>query len=261
MFGATGPTAYDVRFRLFGIPVRIQPFFWLIALFFFPLLGAMENMATWFFALAGWVGAWLGGFLIHEFGHALVLRKIYGASPWIVLYGFGGAAIHEPYYRRLPGNGGRMLIAFAGPGAELLCVALLIGVLSLFGFDFTVGLASLGPVPIPMVISNDIIQMMVATAQPIRVLLGWFLFGFLWLGVFWSIVNLFPIQPLDGGHIMRQFCDKIDPRGGVRNSLIISMICALAVAAFCLRERSLFVAMFFGFFAYANYQELTSRRF
>ena len=260
MFGDTGTTAYDIRFRLFGIPVRIHPFFWMIAVLFFPMLGTMPDMRTWLCALIGWVGAWLLGFLVHEFGHALVLRNIFGASPWIVLFGFGGAAIHQPYYRRIPGRGGQMLIAFAGPGAELLAVTFLCGVLTLFGFKFFLAFDQIGPVPIPMLLSEDIGAMMVATTQPIRILFGWFLYGFLWLGVFWSIVNLFPIQPLDGGQIARQFCQKLDPRGGVRTSLILSLVCSAAIALFCLREQSFFAAMFFGFFAFANWQELSRRR-
>ena len=66
-----------------------------------------------------WIAAWFLIFIIHEMGHALVIQRVFGANPWIILYGFGGAAIHQPYYKRIPGNGGRMLISFAGPGAAL----------------------------------------------------------------------------------------------------------------------------------------------
>lgn len=33
MLGNVEPTQYDLRFTIFGIPVRVHPFFWLLAAF------------------------------------------------------------------------------------------------------------------------------------------------------------------------------------------------------------------------------------
>lgn len=260
MFGDVSRTGYDLSFRLLGIPVRIHPLFWVVAILFSPFLSQMEDMKLWFSGLAGWVAAWLATFLVHELGHALVLKKIFGADPWIVLYGFGGAAIHQPYYRRRPGGGGRMLISFAGPGAELAAIGIVLTLFWLSGSPIEFHLDQIGPLPIPLAIPNRVIDMVHST-QPVQYFAGWFLFAFIWMGLFWGILNLLPIQPLDGGHLTREFFRSVNPRSGVRLSLFVSLSFALLMAVFCFMERNFFIALFFGFFAMTNYRELQSRPF
>ena len=55
---SASPTPYDVRFRLFGFPVRISPVFWIIAL----LLGGAGPPDE---ALI-WVAAVLVSILVHD---------------------------------------------------------------------------------------------------------------------------------------------------------------------------------------------------
>lgn len=127
------PSRGDLNFRLWGIPVQVTPFFWLFAIFFSPFIRMeMGNMRARLVALVAWCLAWFLTFLIHEFGHALVLQRIFGARPWVV-FGFGGWTLHDPFYRRLPGPWGRVLISFAGPASEILAALLTVGVLVLAG--------------------------------------------------------------------------------------------------------------------------------
>ena len=92
-------TAYDLHFRLLGIPVRITPFFWVASV----LLG--WNLAQGFsaqsqgelsvgVALIIWTLAVLLSILVHEFGHALAFR-LFGVESDVVLYHFGGLAIPQ----------------------------------------------------------------------------------------------------------------------------------------------------------------------
>ena len=105
LFASAGPTPYDLRFPLFGVPVRITPMFWLVAL----LIGRERDLVP---ALL-WVGAVLVSILVHEMGHA-VTQRWFGGRPEIVLYAFGGFAA-APGVRDTPWR--NVLIALAGPFA------------------------------------------------------------------------------------------------------------------------------------------------
>ncbi len=263
MFNDTGQTNYDVNFTLFKIPIRINPFFWLIALFFSPFLSMqIVNMRIWLIGLIAWMLAWLASFLIHEFGHALIIQRVYGARPWIILYGFGGLACHQPYYTRIPGPLGRILISFAGPAAELLAsIIVVLLVILLCGFQPYFTFDKLGALPIPLVTFNELYEWMTDSQNFLKIFFGWFIFSFLWMGFFWSILNLLPVHPLDGGNIAREFSIRMDPHKGLINSLWISIICSGTLAFFCILEGSIFAAFLFGYFAYNNYQELQGRNY
>jgi len=77
------------------------------------------------------------------------------------------------------------------------------------------------------------------------------------INVFWGIVNLLPIYPLDGGQIAREVLLKMHP-DGIRWSLMISMtVAVLLTAAALIQWNQPFVAVFFGYFAYMNYMALS----
>lgn len=261
MFGNTGKSSWDINFQLCGIPIQISPFFWVIAILFSPFLGMqIENGRIWLIGLSAWILAWFTTFIIHEMGHAFVLKKIFGADPWIILYGFGGMACHQPFYRRIPGAFGRILISFAGPGLEILSAALLILILIGLGHQPVFSFSELGVLKIPIVFFEDIILWMTMPTNLLSYFLGWFFYSFIWMSLFWSALNLLPIYPLDGGNIFREFFSHIDWRHGLSNSLWLSLICAGAMAFFCIRGGSTFGAIMFGLFAFNNFQELQMRR-
>lgn len=105
MLAEPQPTEYDLRFSLFGFPVRVHPIFWVLTLF----LGANGTPQQ---ALV-WVAAVFISILVHELGHALLQEK-YGGHPRIVLYGFGGLAISERLRTSWLQN---VIISLAGPFA------------------------------------------------------------------------------------------------------------------------------------------------
>jgi membrane-associated protease RseP (regulator of RpoE activity) len=82
----------------------------------------------------------------------------------------------------------------------------------------------------------------------------------LWVNVFWGLINLAPVYPLDGGSVMRNIFVQADPVDGVRKSLWLSVIAGAVVAlvGFFL-FRSLFMALLFGLLAFQSYQSLQSR--
>src|SRR5262245_1473668 len=105
MFDATARTRFDLRWRMFGISVCINPFFWLLAV----VLGPFETPQR----LLLWVPAVFVSIMIHELGHALV-AKAFRWYPAILLYGFGGLTFHEAPRHA---HGRRILLYLAGPAA------------------------------------------------------------------------------------------------------------------------------------------------
>jgi membrane-associated protease RseP (regulator of RpoE activity) len=79
----------------------------------------------------------------------------------------------------------------------------------------------------------------------------------LWVNIFWGLINLMPVYPLDGGNVTRYLLLKADPRDGVRKSLWVSVIAGILVALMgLLLLRSVYMAILFGFLAFQSYQSL-----
>jgi len=231
------PTANDITFNLFGFPTRIQPFFWLIAVLITALnAGPIDNMPVWILCvLFGMVGVLLS-ILVHELGHAFSFRYLFNVPCDIVLHGFGGAAVPQQHYQRRYGFHGTVMncfLSFSGPLAGFVLALVLFAVLLMLQFP-------------PM------------SESPFH----FFLWFTMIISIIWGIFNLLPIYPMDGGHIAREAFLFFFPRRGVEYSLIFSMGCAvvLAVVGFVFLKAPL-IALFLGFFAYQNYQELAFRGF
>lgn len=114
--GHTEPAPEDPRvrplfaFRLFRIPVAVQPPF-----LFIVLAGALSTRDLRLAAL--WAAIATAGIVWHELGHALAMRA-FGYPPAIELVGFGGLT-HYPEGAR-PTARQELLVSAAGPGAGLL---------------------------------------------------------------------------------------------------------------------------------------------
>ena len=78
----------------------------------------------------------------------------------------------------------------------------------------------------------------------------------IWVNVFWSIINLLPVLPLDGGNIMRMLVHI--SRGGADERLPrqISVAFAAALAVYALLTGRTFGAIFAAYLAFFNYQYL-----
>jgi hypothetical protein len=82
-------------------------------------------------------------------------------------------------------------------------------------------------------------------------------FDLLYINIFWGLVNLLPIFPLDGGQIARELFEMASGTDGLRLSLWLSVIAAavIGVLAFT-RLGDEFLAFFFGYLAYMSYTTL-----
>jgi membrane-associated protease RseP (regulator of RpoE activity) len=121
MFDVTQPTPLDLRWRMFGIPIRVHPLFWLVAI----LLGPMDPREGIL-----WVVAVFVSILVHELGHALSARA-FGWWPSILLYSFGGLTFYEPRFQTV---GQRIVVLVCGPLAGFLLAGLILGGVYLGGW-------------------------------------------------------------------------------------------------------------------------------
>src|SRR3954469_18471928 len=118
----TSTTPYDLRFRIFDIPVRVHPLFWLIM----AVLGFEKNNLP---AVVIFIGCAFLSILVHEFGHGLMAKRFRG-SPSIVLYGMGGLCYSQGERTQWE----RLAVILAGPGAGfILCALTLLISSALFG--------------------------------------------------------------------------------------------------------------------------------
>ena len=227
-------TQYDLHFHVLGIPVRIHPFFWVGAL----LLGLRANSKP--VDMLFWIGAVFFSILIHELGHALAARY-FGWQPHITLHGFGGLASYQPTYRNPTRE---ILITLAGPVAGFLFAASIIGVIVASGHAVSFDWDFDSVLPIRW----EFFQSRQANLLVLDLL---------FINIFWGLVNLLPVFPLDGGQIAREVLGLVSPRDGLRQSLWLSIVTAAVVAILAFTKLGdQFLAFFFGYLAYLSYQSL-----
>jgi stage IV sporulation protein FB len=233
----------DLNFWLFRVPVRVHPMFWLLTLILG--LGYREPMA-----LLTWVVAAFLSILVHEMGHAAVTR-LFGFYPFVVLHGMGGLTLRGPGVlgTRNPGPAGEIAISAAGSGAQFALAAAVYYLLKTAGYEVAV-VTGFPYVALPVLIDRDVpVGFAVLVNQLFLV------------SVFWGLLNLLPIYPLDGGQISREFLQRVMPREGLRLSLMISAFAATFFAVYAAVEwRSVLTALFFGYLGFASLQALTMFR-
>ncbi len=193
-----------LRFRLFGIPVVVTPSFWFLTLFLqFSELGHPERLAMW-------VGVVFSGVLLHELGHAVVVRA-FGFSPSIELYGMGGLTAWSMTKGTAPSPWKRLAVSLAGP---------------LAGIAF--GLGTLG-IALGSGMSFDGIWSRATHAE-------YLVASVLWVNAGWGLLNLIPVYPLDGGQVMASLFDLVSPGNGRTWALRVTVgiggvVCLLALYA------------------------------
>ncbi len=245
LFQPPPPTRYDLNFTIAGIPVRVHPLFWLLAL----ILGSSTNLLQ----LLIWVVVVFVSILVHELGHALAMRR-YGMPSNIILYWGGGLTVPEPvkwgynWANVSIGPNQEILISLAGPFSGFLLAGLVMAGVAATGGSVGVSML-LGVIPIPVAAvpwGGAIANILVGTL--------------LWVNIFWGLINLMPVSPLDGGNVARYALLKADPADGVRKSLWLSTVTGAVLAIVGLIFlRSLFMAFLFGFLAFQSYQSLRGR--
>jgi Zn-dependent protease len=206
---------------VFGVPVHIDLSFVLIMGFIGYLSGATNprDIVIWLVVAALAV-------LVHELGHAAVARTT-GARPAIALTGFGGVTMYSP-----PGPVSRarsLSISVAGPFAGLAVGAIIFVVRSRWGADLD-----------PDGVARTALR-----------------YG-LFTTVAWSLLNLLPVLPLDGGQAMRELLPG-SPEVRARRAALVSVVVLVPLFALALWANQMFVAVFLLLFGVTNVQAILNR--
>lgn len=158
-----GPTPFDLRLMAFRIPIRVHPTFWLMAALLQWRPDHLQIMFIWILCVFVSV-------LVHELGHAFT-AEAFGWPTEIVLYFAGGVAVSDRYLNNSPARG--MTVSFMGPAAGFMLYGLIAGV-ELFCRRF--GLIRTPYLLVVFIFLKEI-------------------------NLYWGLLNLIPVLPLDGGHI------------------------------------------------------------
>lgn len=233
------------QFTIFRIPVRVEPWFWLTA---FLLGGGFNiNSRDSLIQTMLWMGVVFVSILIHELGHALTSRHLTRVEPSISLVAMGGLAYPNTHLTRRHS----FFVTWAGPlaGLAFFVVTVLVCCL-IFSFPVGLGLTSL------LLFGNsevslETLEAFVGLTPFVRSLLSSLFFINFW----WSLVNLLPVYPLDGGQI---YASLESSQQRVHQVGFVTALAAALAGFFFLN--SIFIPIVFGFLAYQNYKSLTYRR-
>src|SRR3546814_2809389 len=157
-------------------------------------------------------------------GHGIAL-KVFGQPSAIVLHGFGGVTVSPR--RRGPGGLSRARSIFVSLAGSLFALALLwLPMRTLWGSDWIFD-----------------------QSRYVVYAIYFLQFQNLW----WSVANLLPIRPLDGGNVTAELF-------GLDSARRISIGVAIAGALYCFVNDQTYAAFFALFLAFSNYQEIRAEQ-
>ncbi len=171
--------------------------------------------------IASWVLIATVSILVHELGHAVVFR-VFGIRPSITLHGFGGLTSGTGALS--PGR--EIAVSLAGPLSALVLLGLPAVWLERSGTISTY-------------------EMEVFVSQAV------------WINIGWSLLNLVPVLPLDGGHVFEAIAEVVAKGRGTRIAQIVSVGVAAVLAVVALRTGLVFGALLAAMFAGINLTELS----
>ena len=186
-----------------------------------------------------WIIVLFVSILVHELGHALTSRKMTGVTPSIKLWGMGGLAYPNTQLTQKQS----FWVTWAGPLAGLGFFGLIVlSCCAIYGFAVGTELTMIFLFP-----SRETYTVLAEMNNPLLFMLK----ELLWVNFWWSLIDLLPIFPLDGGQIYASI-EKSPKR-----VWIVGMVtgAVVAIAGFFILHQ-IFIAILFGYFAFQNYKRL-----
>lgn len=196
------------------IPIIIHPFFWVCA----GLIGWMNSAFFRMPPLYGtliWMGIVFVSVLFHELGHAL-MAVLFRQKATIQLVALGG------------------LTSYEGPKLSFLRQFLIV----LNGPVFGLILAMMAYLGMHLGLSPFFKSILFIT---------------LYANVFWSVVNLIPVLPLDGGQLLRIAFEGWFGVKGYRLSLFVGALFAALITMAAFLFSQILIGALFALFAYQGF--------
>lgn len=197
-----------------NIPISIYPLFWLLA----AGLGWINTFTV--LGTAVWIGIVFVSILVHEYGHALT-AIFFGQKAQIELVAMGGVTQRQ---------GGRLklwqdfIIVLNGPLAGFS-----LGLLAYFLKRTFIAPGSTS-----------------LSAYALEVMF--------YVNVFWTFINLVPVQPLDGGKLLGIILQSFFGLRGIKIALFISMVLSVLLGLFFFSIHAVLAGVIFMMLAFESYR-------
>ncbi|MET0390906.1 MAG: hypothetical protein ABW321_33340, partial [Polyangiales bacterium] len=204
-------------FTFRGIPVFVSPMYFLLLLMFGyrqPLQGVILAVCITL------------SLLVHEFGHALVARRL-RHDPSIMLHGFGGLTSRSRTGRDVE----EAAIVAMGPAAGLALGLVVYGVFQV------------------------LMQMGWLTQLAASVV-----HTLLWTCFVWNFLNLLPLWPLDGGQLLKLGMGRfLTASTAARVTHGISLVVIIPLGIYCLQTSAIFSLVILVMLGFQNVQAMQGR--
>jgi Zn-dependent protease len=179
-------------------------------------------------------------------GHALAYRW-FGQSAQVVLYHLGGLTIPTAWGgrgARRPSQ--RLFVSAAGPLAQLGLAAAIVAVFKLGGYA----------VPFPLASVGTALGLYEGEPIPSRFLFA-LVFFLLQVNIFWPLLNLVPVPPLDGGQIVREGLLSLGVADGARIASMIGVAAGALVAWWGYTHNEPYLGIMFALLTVSCFQSLS----
>lgn len=196
------------------IPIQIFPFFWFLIIMI-GWLNSASIIGTAIWALVIFISV-----LFHEYGHALT-AVAFGQKAEIQLVGLGGLTKREGKHLK---RWKEFLIILNGPLAGFLLAFL----------------------------SAFLIYWMGAGEK--RSLVAYAFEVAFNVNLFWTILNLLPVLPLDGGHLLRVLLEGAFGVRGLKLACLISLVLAFVLGLYFFLIQQLLIGALFLMMAFEGYR-------
>lgn len=247
------PSPGSIAFSLGGIPTIIRPTSWLVLL----ILGSsgsssamLDIVGTLIFVAMGMLCL-----LVHEYGHAFSCRALGGGESVVEIASLGGVTISSyPPRTRM----GHILMILAGPGASL-ALGLLGGLaLGVQIGDVAGGLLAAVYLPLSALLPTSDLLMEHFMYPLYQAGLSHFVlecyFTLFFVCMWWSIFNLLPIFPLDGGKSLYLLTNN------ARLTSTVGVVVSILLCLWGLISGNMFNAFLCAYLVYVNWQYMKSNR-
>ncbi len=207
------------HFSIARIPVRVEPAFLLVSTLF-----GLRYLQIGLDVVLIWVACSFISILVHELGHGFAL-KVFGQPSVIVLHGFGGVTISQR--RRSLVRSRSIIVSVAGSLTGLVLLWLPARTYRGALVDHLFATGSLG----------------------VPVAVYWVATFLAFQNFWWSVANLLPVRPLDGGNVITELV-------GLDRARKLSIAFAIAAAIYAFVSDQTYGGFFFLFIAFMNFQEM-----
>ena len=181
------------------------------------LLGLSRKDPLW--SIASFAAIVFVSIVVHELGHALMCRRLKVRVSDVEIHGFGGHVMSAQTTAR-----NQFLISIAGPGAGLS-----------IGLPMLIPFLMMDLPPVAEVVVGQIV----------------------WVNVGWSLVNLIPMKPLDGGQAFHSIMDMYtDARQAAYITGVLGLILGIVIAVVGWQVGAVFLAIIGVYVAYNNFQAI-----